>query len=332
MSERTESLVTTDLRLSARRSGKVRDVYALPPDDEARPRSLIVASDRLSAFDVVLPTPIPGKGRILTEIAAFWLRSIESAGVVRTHLLSTDASEIPRSAFDAADTTRDALLGRVMIARTCRVIPVEFVVRGYLEGSGWRDYQRTGAVCGIKLPRGLRQCDRLPEPLFTPATKAEAGSHDENIGFDAAKPAIEAVAGRGWAERLRDISLTTYHMARDHAATRGIIIADTKFEFGVPLGVDGEPTGEDPILIDEALTPDSSRFWPAADYEPGRAQRSFDKQFVREHLEQLVAAGSWDKTAPGPELPREIIDGTLDRYRDARDRLLGPSRPQPSVY
>ncbi|GAB4386699.1 MAG: phosphoribosylaminoimidazolesuccinocarboxamide synthase [Phycisphaerales bacterium] len=302
----------TDLNLPDRREGKVRDLYRVPGIDSGQSAMLLIATDRLSAFDVVLPTDIPGKGKLLTEIATFWLRKVEQAGLCRSHLLSTDPARIPDSAFEGASTTREDLEGRCMIGRLCKVIPVECVVRGYLEGSGWKDYQRTGSVCGVSLPAGLRQCDRLPEPIFTPATKAEQGLHDENISFDVACD----IVGRGLMERLRDLSLAIYLLASEHAEQRGIIIADTKFEFGIPL--DG---GHEPILIDEVLTPDSSRFWPADEYEPGRPQRSFDKQFVREYLETLVASGRWNKTAPGPTLPESVVEGTLDRYRQACRRL-----------
>jgi phosphoribosylaminoimidazole-succinocarboxamide synthase len=278
----------------------------------------MVASDRLSAFDVVLPTPIPGKGRLLSEMAAFWLRFIEARGLGRTHLLSTDARDIPDAAFGLGSTPRDALAGRVTIGRLCRVIPVECVVRGYIEGSGLKDYQATGSICGIPLPPGLRQCDRLPAPIFTPATKEEQGKHDENISFAQAAASV----GAPLMERLRETSLAIYAAASAHALSRGIIIADTKFEFGIPIDEHGNDVGSDPIVIDEALTPDSSRFWPADLYEPGRAQASYDKQFVREYLESLVARGAWNKQAPGPELPAEIVAGTLARYQEARDRLL----------
>lgn len=292
----------------------MRDVYRVAspggPD-----RVVMVATDRLSAFDVVMPTPIPGKGRVLTAIAAFWLRWIEGRGICRTHLVSTDAADVPAEAFGGR-TRREDLEGRVTIGRACRVIPVECVVRGYLEGSGWKDYQRSGSVCGVSLPGGLRQCDRLPEPIFTPATKAEEG-HDENIGFEAAC----GIAGRAMMERLREMSIAIYVAASAYALERGIIIADTKFEFGVPIDDAGGDESAGPILIDEALTPDSSRFWPADGYEPGRAQASYDKQFVREHLERLVAAGAWDKTAPGPELPASVVEGTIARYREACARL-----------
>ncbi|MBX3376415.1 MAG: phosphoribosylaminoimidazolesuccinocarboxamide synthase [Phycisphaeraceae bacterium] len=298
----------TDLKLPNRRQGKVRDIYDMPDG-----RLLIVATDRISAFDVVMPTPIPGKGRLLTEISTFWFRFIEARKLSPTHLRSTSAADIPPGALGAE--SRADLEGRVTIGARCRVVPVECVVRGYLEGSGWKDYQQTGSVCGVRLPPGLRQCDRLPEPIFTPATKAPQGQHDENISFE---EACERV-GRGLMTTLRDRSIAIYAAASEYALARGIIIADTKFEFGLPEG------SSDPMLIDEALTPDSSRFWPAADYQPGRAQKSFDKQFLREYLEELVAAGKWNKQAPGPELPDRIVQGTLARYTEARDRLTGPA-------
>jgi len=293
----------------------VRDLYDLPGD-----RLLIVASDRISAYDVVLPSAVPGKGVLLTEIAAWWLGWIERRGLCRTHLLSTDAAEIPAHAFDSARASRRDLEGRVMIGRKRRVVPVECVVRGYLEGSGWQDYQRTGSVCGVELPKGLRRCERLPEPIFTPATKAEGGAHDENIGFDQAVERLGGPeAGGPVMEKLRALSLSIYRAAAAHAEARGILLADTKFEFGL----DPSDPGAEPELVDEALTPDSSRFWPADSYEPGRTQPSFDKQFVREYLETLVAQGMWDKSPPGPTLPDEVVAGTLSRYRAARDRLLG---------
>ncbi|MDQ7014579.1 MAG: phosphoribosylaminoimidazolesuccinocarboxamide synthase [Planctomycetota bacterium] len=312
------------LNLPDRREGKVRDTYTLPGDTLAEPntpasqdRILMVASDRISAFDVVMPTPIPGKGVLLTRVAAFWLRWIESHGLCHTHLLSTDADTIPDSAFAPDSTLRRDLVGRVTIGRRCRVIPIECVVRGYLEGSGWKDYQQTGAVCGVQLPSGLRQCDRLPEPVFTPATKADEG-HDENISFETAAASV----GEALMAWLRERSLAIYAAAAEHAQERGIIIADTKFEFGIPLDPTGDPTNEEPILIDEALTPDSSRFWPADRYEPGHAQPSYDKQFVREYLQSLAESGVWDKSPPGPELPAEVIAGTLARYREAAERLM----------
>ena len=246
--------------MEGRRCGKVRDTYLLPTASGAPPRILIVATDRISAFDVVLPTPIPGKGRLLTEIASFWFGFIESRGLCRTHLVSTDAGAIPDSAFGGSGPGGsgpgvERFRGRVTVGRACRVLPVEFVVRGYLEGSGWRDYERTGAVCGVGLPPGLRRCERLPEPVFTPATKAEQGEHDENIGEAEAFSRIDAIAGSGVGERLAGVSLSIYRAAAEHAASRGVILADTKFEFGLPVGADGEPDGGEPLLIDEALTP-----------------------------------------------------------------------------
>lgn len=296
----------------------MRDVYALPGADGGPGRLLLVATDRISAFDVVMPTPIVGKGRTLTAMSAFWLRFIASRGLAETHLLSTDAGEIPESAVPRGSALRAWLEGRVTIARRCRVVPIECVARGYLEGSGWKEYQATGAVCGVKLPKGLRQCERLPEPIFTPATKAAEG-HDENITFEQAADAV----GLETMGYLRDTTLAIYKAAAAHALERGIIIADTKFEFGVPE--DSMPTANrvwtPPMVIDEALTPDSSRFWPVEGYEPGRAQRSYDKQFLREYLETLVARGEWNKTPPGPALPADVVRGTLARYDEALRRL-----------
>lgn len=307
------ALYQTELALPGLRRGKVRDVYELTTTTPTAGggQLLIVATDRISAFDVVMPTPIPGKGRLLTALSSFWLRFIESQGICRTHLLSDDASDIPPSAFRAGGTTREQLVGRVTIARRARVVPIECVVRGYLEGSGWKEYRASGRVCGIALPKGLTQCDRLPEPIFTPATKEEQGRHDENISFERAGELV----GHALMEKLRAVSLAIYAAAAGHALERGIIIADTKFEFGI---VDG---GGEPILIDEALTPDSSRFWPADGYQPGRAQRSFDKQYLREYLEGLVSSGNWNKQAPGPALPANIVEGTLAKYQEAKNRL-----------
>lgn len=316
----------TDLSLPGFRKGKVRDTYTLPgAGGDGRDAILMVATDRISAFDVVMPTPIPGKGRVLTSIAAFWLRWIESEGLSKTHLLSTDDRSIPESAL-TPNTTREHLVGRVTIGKRCKVIPVECVVRGYLEGSGWKDYQASGSVCGVALPGGLTQCAELPEPIFTPATKAEEG-HDENIGFESAIASLEGFVDGVNAEALmttlRDRSLAIYRTARDYARERGIILADTKFEFGLEVDNDGNVIDTDPILIDEALTPDSSRFWPADDYEPGRSQRSFDKQFVREYLQGLVDRGAWDKADPGPALPEDVVRGTLERYTRAAALLTG---------
>ncbi|MEL6498693.1 MAG: phosphoribosylaminoimidazolesuccinocarboxamide synthase [Planctomycetota bacterium] len=287
--------------------GKVRDVYALGDD-----RVLLVASDRVSAFDVVLPTPIPGKGRLLTQIAGFWFRFIEDRGLCGSFLMSTSAAAIPDEVFEGALTTRESLKGRITLGARCDVLPIECVVRGFLEGSGWAEYEQRGSVCGVRLPAGLRRCDELPEPIFTPATKAARGSHDENIDERAAADLV----GPETLERVRELSLAIYSQAAAYALERGIIIADTKFEFGHRVD-----TGE-LVIVDEALTPDSSRFWPASSYEPGRPQPSFDKQFIREFLAELVKRGEWDKGDPGPDLPEYVVDGTIARYQEARDRLL----------
>jgi phosphoribosylaminoimidazole-succinocarboxamide synthase len=282
------------------RSGKVRDIFAL---DEAR--LLLVASDRISAFDVVLPTPIPDKGRLLTGLSRYWFAATDAAGIMPNHLLSTDPADLPADYAEMADELR----GRMMICRRAEVLPVELIVRGYITGSGWMDYQRTGAVCGIALPSVLRESERLPEPLFTPSTKAETG-HDANISFDE----MVAVVGAPLAQRARDLALALYSFAAARAESAGIILADTKFEFGTL------PDGS-LILIDEVLTPDSSRFWELAAYEPGRSQASYDKQFVRDYLETL----DWDKTYPGPELPADVVAGTQQRYAEAFDRITGGS-------
>ena len=313
-----EAVLPTNLRLPLVRRGKVRDVYDLSGASEAGgggAQLLIVATDRISAFDVVMPTPIVGKGRVLTELSVFWLRFIESRGICQTHLISSSATDVPSAAHLPGGTTPAQLAGRVMIGRRCRVVPIECVVRGYLEGSGWKEYQATGAVCGVRLPAGLLQCARLPEAIFTPATKEELGKHDENISFERACELV----GRAMMEKLRGISLSIYAAAAEHALARGIIIADTKFEFGIP-----EDGGGEPILVDEALTPDSSRFWPADTYKAGGPQKSFDKQYLREYLEGLGARGEWNKQAPGPNLPGEVVAGTLSRYREALTRLAGP--------
>jgi phosphoribosylaminoimidazole-succinocarboxamide synthase len=326
LSEFGQGVFETDLALPDKRTGKVRDTYTIPAGTDfdgntKQARLAMIATDRISAFDVVMPTPIPGKGKVLTEIATFWLRWIEDQGLSATHLITTDVHQIPSDSFTEKSTPA-MLEGRTTIGRLCKVIPVECVVRGYLEGTGLKDYQSTGSVCGVPLPEGLRQCDRLPEPIFTPATKAEAG-HDENIGFEQACEHVADLGGQSLMDRLRDRSLNIYVAASAYAKDHGIILADTKFEFGLPVDHDGNVVSNDPILIDEALTPDSSRFWPADDYEPGRAQKSFDKQFVREYLESLVKSGAWNKTPPGPQLPDDVIAGTLERYMRARDLLLG---------
>ncbi len=275
--------------------GKVRDIYAVDAD-----RLLIVASDRLSAFDVVLPDPIPDKGEILTRISGFWFTRFDD--LVANHLLDDDLAEI------LGDTSLAASLApRSMLVRRLKPLPVEAIVRGYLAGSGWKDYQATGAISGVSLPEGLEQAGRLPQPIFTPSTKAATGAHDENIGFERMKDLI----GPDLAIRVRDISLAIYRRAAAYARDRGIIIADTKFEFGTDA--EGEL-----YLIDEVLTPDSSRFWPVDQWRVGISPPSFDKQFVRDYLETL----DWDKTAPGPSLPAGIIHQTRERYQEAARRLL----------
>jgi phosphoribosylaminoimidazole-succinocarboxamide synthase len=274
--------------------GKVRDIYAVDAQ-----HMLIVTTDRLSAFDVVMPDPIPGKGRVLTQISNFWFQ--RTRHIVPNHLADYP---LARAVPDAAE--RAPLEERSIVVRRLKALPIEAVVRGYLIGSGWKDYQQSGAVCGIALPAGLRQADRLPEPIFTPATKAEMGSHDENIAYER----VVALIGRGLAEQVRATALALYGFAVEHALQRGIIIADTKFEFGV------DEVGH-LTLIDEALTPDSSRFWPADTYRPGTSPPSFDKQYVRDYLETL----DWPKRAPGPKLPPEIIARTSEKYAEALRRL-----------
>ena len=298
-------VMETNLRLPNKRSGKVRDIYDATLPDGA-PGLLIVATDRVSAFDVVLGNGPAGKGVVLTQISKFWFDHF--AGVMDHHLVSTDVADLP----DLGDEERAQLEGRMMLCRAAKVVPIECIARGYLAGSGWKDYQRSGEVCGIPLPSGLANSDRLPEPLFTPSTKAETG-HDENISFEQGA----AIVGEETMAWLRDKTLELYGLARDYAAERGILLADTKFEFGT---VEGAAT---PILIDEMFTPDSSRFWPADEWQPGGEQPSFDKQYVRNYLETLVANGEWDKTPPGPALPNDVLDNTLDRYLEAYRRLTG---------
>jgi phosphoribosylaminoimidazole-succinocarboxamide synthase len=279
--------------------GKVRDIYEIPGDPR---HMLIVTTDRLSAFDVVMPDPIPGKGRVLTSISNFWFA--RTAHIVPNHLAAPEHADLARIVPSAADRAR--LADRAMVVRKLRALPVEAVVRGYLIGSGWKDYQSTGQVCGIRLPAGLRMADKLPEPIFTPSTKAPKGHHDENVGFDE----IAALIGADLAARVRDTAIALYKFAAAHALSRGIIIADTKFEFGV------EESGA-LVLIDEALTPDSSRFWPVDTYSPGSSPPSFDKQFVRDYLETL----DWNKTPPAPHLPADVIRKTSEKYREALRRL-----------
>ena len=272
--------------------GKVRDLY------EVGDWLLIVATDRLSAFDVVLPTPIPDKGRVLTQLSLFWFDLLRD--VIPNHVITAANFPAELAAYHAQ------LEGRAMLCRRTRPLPIECVVRGYLSGSGWKDYRATGKLCGIALPAGLQESERLPEAIFTPSTKAVAG-HDENISFEEAVSRI----GAGLAERVRAVSLEIYRRAAAYAEPRGIILADTKFEFGL--------VGDELIWIDEALTPDSSRFWPADGYQPGRAQPSFDKQFVRDYLERI----GWNKQPPGPELPPEVVAATREKYREAYRQLTG---------
>ncbi|WP_018875966.1 phosphoribosylaminoimidazolesuccinocarboxamide synthase [Thioalkalivibrio sp. ALE31] len=283
-----------DLELVHR--GKVRDLYAVDAD-----HWLMVTTDRLSAFDVILPTGVPGKGRVLTEITRFWMDKIQ-----RELGIPNQLTDIPLELVIPDPAIRAPLEGRSLVIRRLEALPVEAVVRGYLIGSGWKDYQASGAVCGIPLPDGLELASQLPEAIFTPSTKADVGDHDANIDFDA----VVATIGAERARQVRDAALAIYAMARDYAAGRGIIIADTKFEFGV----DANGTLH---LIDEVLTPDSSRFWPADQYAPGRSPESFDKQYVRDYLETL----DWDKQPPGPELPAAVVEQTAARYREALERL-----------
>jgi phosphoribosylaminoimidazole-succinocarboxamide synthase len=305
------------------RSGKVRDLYAIGAD-----RLLLVASDRISAFDVVLPTPIPDKGKVLTGLSRFWFT--ETEGIVANHFLAPDLADVdpldwPRAWGeervlwgDDAGPIRvthppafEDLLGRVMLCRRVDILPVEVIVRGYLAGSGWKDYRATGSIAGIRLPEGLREGDRLPEPILTPSTKAELGFHDETIAFDE----MARLIGGPLAEKVRGVALRLYGYGAEICQRAGILLADTKFEFGV------WPDPEDLILADEVLTPDSSRFWEAADWAPGGPQASYDKQFVRDWLESQP----WDKTEPGPELPDDVVAGTRDRYVEAFERITGAS-------
>jgi phosphoribosylaminoimidazole-succinocarboxamide synthase len=291
----TPVLVTHFKDLGPRHQGKVRDIYDLGD------RLLLVATDRISAFDVVMADPIPDKGRILTQISAFWFRLLED--VVPHHLISVAVEDFP----PACQPYREILAGRTMLVKKTRPLPVECIVRGYLAGSGWTDYQKTGAICGQVLPPGLREAERLPEPLFTPSTKAKLGTHDENISFEQMANTI----GGELAEKIKAVSLTLYRRASEWAEPRGIILADTKFEFGL---INGEL-----LLIDELLTPDSSRFWPAKEYEPGRSQKSYDKQYLRDYLESL----GWNKQPPPPPLPKEVIAQTRAKYLEALKSLTG---------
>ncbi|MET0083645.1 MAG: phosphoribosylaminoimidazolesuccinocarboxamide synthase [Sedimenticola sp.] len=292
-----EALFESDLpHLKLLNRGKVRDIYDV--DDQ---HMLLVTSDRLSAFDVILPQPIPGKGEVLTRVANFWFG--RTRDIIPNHL-----SEKPLSEVVPDEAQRKTLGDRALVVRKLKPLPIEAIVRGYLIGSGWKDYQRTGGVCGIKLPEGLRQADKLPEAIYTPSSKAEFGEHDENISFEKTVDLL----GQDLAEKVRDISIRIYTECAAFAREKGIIIADTKFEFG-------QDDEGNLYLIDEVLTPDSSRFWPADQYQPGISPPSFDKQYVRDYLETL----DWDKTPPGPELPAEVIEQTAAKYREAEIRLTG---------
>ncbi|WP_282753407.1 phosphoribosylaminoimidazolesuccinocarboxamide synthase [Desulfuromonas thiophila] len=292
----TATIMQTDcpgLKLVNR--GKVRDIY------DVGEHLLIVTSDRISAFDVIMNEGIPGKGQVLTEISVFWFSMMQD--IIPNHIVSTNVEEFPSAAL----AYRDQLEGRSMLVKKARPLPVECIVRGYISGSGWKEYQAKGSICGIPLPSGLKESDRLPEVIFTPSTKAELGEHDENIPFSK----VEELCGAALAAQVRDTTIAIYERARSYAATKGIIIADTKFEFGL--------YNDQLLWIDEALTPDSSRFWPADQYQPGGPQPSFDKQFLRDYLETL----DWGKKAPAPDLPAEIVRKTGEKYREALVRLTG---------
>ena len=299
-----QALIETNLPLPNKRTGKVRDLYdvTLPNGDAGL---LIIASDRVSVFDVVLENGIPGKGAMLTKISKFWFDYF--SGRYRHHLVSTNIRDVA----GLSEQDYETLDGRIMICRKNQVVPVECIVRGYLTGSGYKDYLRSGQVCGITLPAGMVNSDRIESPVFTPSTKAESG-HDENISFEESCD----IAGQELMMSIRNTSIAIYNEGRAYAGERGILIADTKFEFGL------EPGSSDPVLIDEVLTPDSSRFWPADDWRPGEEQNSYDKQFVRNYTEGLVAQGLWDKEAPGPALPNDVIEQTLERYDQAYQKLL----------
>jgi len=301
MMKTQQPILETNVPGCSLRRGKVRDIYDLGD------RLVLVASDRISAFDVVMPNGIPFKGMLLTQISNFWFRMF--ADNIENHLISTDPADLP----EQFGSQRDIFAGRSVLVRKLSIVPVECVARGYISGSAWKEYRTGGTICGIKLPKGLRQCDKLPEPIFTPATKAVSG-HDENISIEAAREVVDPAT----LETIKRTTLELYALAADYAAGRGIIISDTKFEFG--LTDDGRL-----VLADEVLTPDSSRFWPAATYEPGHDQPSFDKQYLRNYLETL----DWDKTPPGPQLPDEVVEGTSKRYIDAYEKLTDQTfRPE----
>ncbi len=280
--------------LKLRHKGKVRDIYDIDDD-----HMLIITSDRISAFDVIMPSAIPEKGTVLNDVTRFWLSKLE-------HIIPNHLADIPLEDIITDEQERATVANHAMVVKKLKALPVEAIVRGYIIGSGWKDYQKTGAICGINLPGGLQLADKLPEPIYTPSSKADVGDHDENINY----AATEKLLGADLAKQVKDVSLELYKAAAEYALKRGIIIADTKFEFGVDKN-------NQLVLIDEVLTPDSSRFWPADQYQPGSSPMSFDKQFVRDYLETL----DWDKTPPGPELPQEIIDKTAEKYKEALQRL-----------
>jgi phosphoribosylaminoimidazole-succinocarboxamide synthase len=291
----SDSLHTSQIsNLKRLHTGKVRDIYEI--DDE---HMLIITTDRISAFDVVMPTPIPDKGKILNQVTRFWLDKLQ-------HIIPNHLADIPLEDIISDETERKSVENHAMVVKRLRALPVEAIVRGYIIGSGWKDYQQNGAICGIQLPEGLQLADKLPQPIYTPSSKAAVGEHDENIDY----AATEKLLGAELAQQVKDVSLRLYQEAADYALQRGIIIADTKFEFGVDKD-------NQLVLIDEVLTPDSSRFWPADQYQPGSSPVSFDKQFVRDYLETL----DWNKTAPGPELPEAIVQKTAEKYREALTRL-----------
>lgn len=308
----------TNLPLPDRRQGKVRDVYRVVVED-GPDQLLVIATDRVSAFDVILPTPIPGKGRLLTDLSLAWFEFIRGLDLVGDHLISADPADVP----GLNNAQREQIEGRMMLCRMAEVVPIECVARGYLAGSGVVEYERSGSVCGVELPKGLVRSSQLPHPIFTPATKATEG-HDENISFERAA----TIAGAERMSHLRELTLQLYEAGAARARTCGVILADTKFEFGYAIDANGNATDE-LMLIDEVLTPDSSRYWPEEEYEPGREQNSFDKQIVRNYLLELVQAGTWDKEAPGPTLPAEIVDRTLDRYHEAARRLAFSANTPP---
>ena len=308
-----KSVTATNLPLAGKRAGKVRDVYELDAPTGACPRILVVATDRISAFDVVLPSAIANKGKLLTEISLRWFERIREWKIVSDHLISTDADLVPGISTDQ----RDMLRGRCMICRKVKIVPIECVVRGWLAGSGYTEYKKNGAVCGVALPAGLHQWGKLTEPIFTPASKAHEG-HDENISFEQAAAAV----GESVMQRLRVASIAIYKAASEHCAQRGLILADTKFEFGFALDMHGNVTDE-LVLADEVLTPDSSRYWIASTVGAGAEPQSLDKQFVRNWLLAQEAAGLWNRCPPGPVLPDDVIAKTIQRYQQAADMLGG---------